>query len=127
MDSPLKRGFSIAEVVVAIGLLAFSLLALVGVLTGIMKLSTQNENFDRAVSTSQELLDRIRHGPVKPPSTEHIFQGKVPDPKVSDFPPPPTELNASTNVVIEDNAKFLETTLTWKADPGSFMLQQEFL
>lgn len=85
----MKKGLSLVEVVVAIGVLAMSVLALMGVLTGIFKLSAQTDESAVAMRGAQELLDRLRTDSMELPSLAVSFDGAANEPKLQGFPPDP--------------------------------------
>lgn len=57
-----KSGFSLVEITVAIGVIAFALVGLMGLLSASLTAGKESEDDTRYVSMSQQILDRLRSG-----------------------------------------------------------------
>jgi type II secretory pathway pseudopilin PulG len=79
------RGFTLTEVLLALGLITVALLALVGVLALSLRSSTQNRQATQAAQLAQQLFEEIRREGNCPSATVD-YTGQ---PAVDGFPPAP--------------------------------------
>lgn len=83
-----SRGFSLAEVLLALGLAALTLLSLISVLIGGVRLLETSQEVSEATSVGRELMERIKSRADLPANA--VFDGRVPDPpQAGGFPPSP--------------------------------------
>lgn len=84
-------GLTLAEVLMAVGILAMVLIFVIGVFIGGLNLMERSEVHTDASSIGRELLETIEDegGFAALPSDDVIFDGKVPTPRVDGFPPEP--------------------------------------
>lgn len=82
---------TLAEVIIAIGLLSMVLLMLVGVFIGGLQLMARSEVHTEASSIGREVIETIEDegGFSALPSSMASFDGAVPHPKLDGFPPDP--------------------------------------
>lgn len=72
----------------AVGILAIAMLALIGVFTTGLKLLAQSRDSQTATQLARELMEQTRaSGNVC--RTAQVFDGSVPTPPINGFPPPP--------------------------------------
>lgn len=64
-------------------------MALIGVLTGTLRWSSQTNDTGKAIQGAQELLDKIRYDIASLPSSAATFDGATNDAPVDGFPPQP--------------------------------------
>jgi len=81
-------GLSLAEVILAFGLLAVAILSLIGVATSGLGLMARGNELTTATSLGHEFLERVRADPSGLPSAGS-FLGSVPTPLLDGFPPSP--------------------------------------
>ncbi len=91
MGVSLRRGFSLAEVLVAFGTLSIALLAVVGVFIWGLNLMQHAEEHSVAAELGKEFLETVEvaGGFSAMPAGPRFFDGEVPDPVSASFPPPP--------------------------------------
>jgi len=85
-----KRGLSLMEVMIALGIVAFALVTMIGVYISSIRLMTRGEEMTKASEIAQTSLEQAKllgYGNV--PEVETTFDGRVPNPQVAGFPPPP--------------------------------------
>ena len=83
------KGFGLLETMLAVALLASSVLLLCQVLLSALKLSGQSRDSTMAAQSAQQILEQVRAG-VRPPATAASFDGANNDPRTADgFPPQP--------------------------------------
>lgn len=84
-------GLTLAEVVLAVGLIGFVTLGLMGTIVGGLKLMSRSETRTAASNLGAGVLESIADngGYHCIPDSDLTFDGKRPDPQVKDFPPPP--------------------------------------
>ena len=82
------RGLSLAEIMLAFGLLSVAFLSLIGVATGGLDLMARGNELTTATSLGHELLERVRADSGGIPSSA-AFLGTAPTPTVDGFPPSP--------------------------------------
>jgi type II secretory pathway pseudopilin PulG len=85
-----NKGVTLAELVVAMGIVSVALLAIMGVLIQ----STGALNSDRKISTASQLARQVMEavragGHLTIPEGTVTFDGRADHPKVNDFPPDP--------------------------------------
>lgn len=83
-----RRGLNLTEVMLAVGILSIALLALIGVFTTGLTLLSQSRDSQTATQLARELIEQTRAGATLP-TAPTVFDGSVPTPVVSGFPPPP--------------------------------------
>lgn len=85
------RGFTVAEILIALGLVVTALLVLVGVFGGGLNLMANSQEHTVAVEQAKEFLESIEEGGgfAMLPTTAKVFDGSVPDSPESGFPPAP--------------------------------------
>ena len=83
-----RKGFTLVEVMLSVGLIAVALLAVVGVFIAGLPLMRQNREVSTATSLARSLHEQIRAAGGVPKAAQN-FQGSVPNPAVNGFPPPP--------------------------------------
>lgn len=86
-----RRGFSLAEMVVALGLLAAASLVVIGVFTSGLSYMGQTEQHTVAHEISRELLERVRAGGgyTALPAGPRVFDGREGQAPDGAFPPSP--------------------------------------
>lgn len=86
-------GLTLAELMVAIGIVSFSLLTLMGVLTYSLGAVDGDRQLSTASNLAREVMESVRSdGFTSIPAGTLTFDGRVPDPKAGDFPPAPYPL-----------------------------------
>ncbi len=85
MGSPLRRGFTLAELLLSLGLISLGVLALMGVLAVSLRSSTQSRQATQSAQLAQELFEGIRQKG-NCPSGAVAYTGQA---AVDDFPPRP--------------------------------------
>lgn len=85
------RGLTLAEVMMAAGILVVVLLLMIGVFIGGLQLMERSEVHTAASSIGREVLETIEDdgGFAALPLSAMTFDGAVPDAKVDGFPPDP--------------------------------------
>lgn len=84
------RGYSLIEVALALGLLALVTLSVVAVVGAGLRARLQGEQHVVATEIANDVLERIRaDGYLSIPAVATSFDGRIPQPPVGDFPPPP--------------------------------------
>lgn len=91
MARTLSRGFNLTEVMLAVGLLAVAVLAVVGVFTSSLELMHHSENHSVASELGRELIETTRAsgGYSFMPAGPRVFDGRKNDPPEAGFPPEP--------------------------------------
>lgn len=85
-----RRGMSLMEVVLAVGLAALTLLLLIGVITGGTRLMARSSSIATSTEVARQFLEVARrNGHGKLPESPRVFDGRTPDAAVGDFPPAP--------------------------------------
>jgi len=83
-----RRGINLAEIMLAVGIVAVAMLALIGVFTSGLRLLAQSRDSQTATQLARQVLEQVRvSGNV--PHNALTFDGSVPTPRVAGFPPPP--------------------------------------
>lgn len=83
-----RRGLNLAEVMLALGILAVAMLALIGVFTSGLRLLAQSRDAQTATQLARQLLEQVRvSGNV--PHAALTFDGSIPTAQVAGFPPAP--------------------------------------
>ena len=83
-----RRGFNLAEVLLAVFLITLALLAVVGVFTASLPFLSHNREAATASALARSLHEEmLARGGL--PTTPTLFRGSVPDPPVAGFPPAP--------------------------------------
>lgn len=82
----MERGFSLVEVVVALALTALSVLCLISVLIGSIRLLETSQEVSEATSVAHRLLEQIQSIRPLPVGS---FDGRLGQTAVGGFPPPP--------------------------------------
>lgn len=80
-----KRGFSLLEVMLTVGLLALVVVGLLVVFEGGLKLLEQAEQTETASSIARQELEQIKLGA----TVDGFFDGATPTPPINGFPPAP--------------------------------------
>lgn len=78
-----------AEVLLAVGLLATTVLTVMALFSIGIKLSTQNRDSVTAAQLGNSLLERLVSGTIPLPAGAVVFDGSVPQAQASGFPPAP--------------------------------------
>lgn len=83
------KGLTLAEVIIAVGLIGFVTLGLIGTIIGGIKLMSRSETRTAASNYGAAILESISDngGFGYVPDTDITFDGNVPDPRIDDFPP----------------------------------------
>lgn len=115
-----KRGYSLVEVVLAIGLFGVALLGITALFIGGLGLSFQNSESYQAVQLGQQIIERT-HAPVMISSVARSFDGRTPDSAVAGFPPAPYP----SVRLGEQEYKFLVRTLPKSGTPNLYELRVE--
>lgn len=85
-----RRGLTLLETTLAVGLVAVALLVLIGVFTGGMQLMSRSGEIADATEAGRQLLETVkRNGYDKIPADTRTFDGRAGDPPLDDFPPSP--------------------------------------
>lgn len=84
-----RRAFSLAELILALGLAALATLTLVAVLLGGLRLMGRSSDVNDATSVARELMENIRSGNYAHPLANETFDGRANDPANGGFPPAP--------------------------------------
>lgn len=82
-----RRGFNLAEVILALGILAFAFIVLVTLMAGGLRQLSQSAQYSQAQSLARQQLERIRaecYG-----LSDCSFDGRIGQTAVNGFPPPP--------------------------------------
>lgn len=83
-----RRGINLAEIMLAVGILAVAMLALIGVFTSGLRLLAQSRDSQTATQLARQVLEQVRvSGNV--PHNALTFDGSTPTPAVAGFPPAP--------------------------------------
>lgn len=85
MGPPLRRAFTLAELLLSLGLISLGVLALMGVLTISLRTSTQSRQSTQSAQLAQELFEGIRKKGHCPTGTV-TYTGQA---ALDDFPPRP--------------------------------------
>ena len=85
MSSP--RAFTLAEVVMAIGILAFAFVTVITLMVGGLRQLEQSNQYSQAQSLARQQLESIRSQGYALDSC--LYDGRIPNPPVAGFPPPP--------------------------------------
>ncbi|MBI3924632.1 MAG: hypothetical protein HY319_03755 [Armatimonadetes bacterium] len=86
----LRQGVTLMEILIAIGIVAIAILALVAVFISGTKLVAQSQEVATGTQVARAELERIRDsGYDRVPDTDLTFDGRIPDATVSGFPPLP--------------------------------------
>ena len=87
---PRASGLSLLEILIAIGLVAFALLTLMGVYISNLKLVDQSSHISDATEVGREMLERIKEVEYADlPPAPSLFDGGAGMPQVGGFPPEP--------------------------------------
>ena len=116
------RGFSLAEMLLALGLLSVGLLALIGVLTGGLHLMSKSEEITSATQVARSVIERIKDmEPAAVPENGTFGGSNLAN--SSGFPPAPfptTQSNGRTydltvtTTRVGPHTVSLEVTVTWE-------------
>ena len=103
MSHSRSRGLSLIEVLVAMGLVASAVLALVSVYLGGIKLSRKSEKILLATETAKAMLEVVREkGFDAIPAETKIFRGQENDPRTEQgFPPDPYPAEGDFFITVE--------------------------
>ncbi|MFN8607154.1 MAG: hypothetical protein U0931_06460 [Vulcanimicrobiota bacterium] len=82
----MRRAFTVAEVVVALALTALSVLCLISVLIGSLRLLQTSQEVSEATGLGRQLMERIQ---AVRPLPVGIYDGRLGQPAVAGFPPAP--------------------------------------
>ncbi len=124
---------SLLELVVAIGLVAFTLLTMVAVAINGARLGQRGEQITRATEMGRSLLERLQDdGFVYLPDGDNVHDGRVPDPtdSVTGFPPSPYPSQENMSLVVatrqlEPQLKSVTATIYYQ-DESHLTLQTYF-
>lgn len=89
MRSGPRNGLSLAEVLLALALAALAALSLMVVLIGGLRLLERSQEVSEATAVGRELMERIKAQDYAYRPVNVTFDGRVPNPPVSGFPPAP--------------------------------------
>ncbi|MCA9796903.1 MAG: hypothetical protein KC910_34070 [Candidatus Eremiobacteraeota bacterium] len=86
----MRRGFTLAEVMVALGLITIAVLTIIAAFTGALQLSSKSSEITAATGVGQDFLEAIRDaGYDFVPDGTYTFDGRRADPAIDGFPPDP--------------------------------------
>lgn len=88
----MKRGFSLLEILIGMGLISVGLLTLIGVYTQGLRLLNRGQEMTLASEVGREFLMQVEaQGYAVIPAEATVFDGRIPDPKDEEtgFPPFP--------------------------------------
>lgn len=130
------RGFTLSEVMVAIGLLAVALLAVISLFTAALRLQAQLQERTEAASLGRELMERIRAAPGTVPAAPRSWYGGEMEDTPYDLGPPrfppapyPFHNGYSLDVELEDaprpGMKLVRVGVRWKG--GKKLAFQTFI
>jgi Tfp pilus assembly protein PilV len=124
-------GLTLAEVVLATGLLTLVVVIVMGVFIGGLRLMSRSEQRTQATNLARLLLESINDqgGFHALPDTDTTFDGKVPDPAVNDFPPTPYPGNEHLVVTVKtralsDRTRAVLVNVAWNS--GAVQLEKVF-
>jgi type II secretory pathway pseudopilin PulG len=130
-----SRGFTVAETILAFGLVAIALLAVVGLFTSSFRLQNRSTSLTTGTEIAREQLEVIKLlGRDAPPPIDAEYDGSVPTPQEdSGFPPPPYPFIVREGIIytlsikVEPapdtaTAKVVTVQVSWK-DGGKAELQ----
>jgi len=129
----LKRrlALTLAEVIIAVGLLGLATLSLMAVFIGGLRLMSRSEVRTSASNLGNAVLESITDigGFHAIPDTDRTFDGNVPDPTSSGFPPSPYPGNAEFTITVETkivtaSTRAVQVTVRW--DEGRVQLEKVF-
>lgn len=128
----LRRGLTLMEILIALGLVAFALLTMVGVCIRGTHLMTRGERITIATDVGREVLESLKQqGYAALPAADSLFDGRVPDPAdASGFPGPPYPSSRSCNLVIRTeklDTELKSVTVTVYYDGTSHVEFQTYL
>ena len=125
------RGLTLAEVVVATGLLTVVVVIVMGVFIGGLRLMSLSEQRTQATQMAQAMLESIadQGGFQALPDVDSAFDGKVPDAAVDGFPPAPYPGNENLVIavrtrVLTDTTRAALVTVRWAS--GEVRLEKTF-
>jgi uncharacterized protein (TIGR02598 family) len=88
------RGLSLIEVLLAIGLVAVAALTMISMFLYGLEASAKSSDIAAATAVGQQIVERVRRmhklqGFGATPTGSFVFDGRVPQPAVANFPPSP--------------------------------------
>ena len=84
------KGLALAELVVAVGIVSFALLTLMGVLTYSYSAVDSDRQLTNASAVARQVLESLKAvGGDAIPDGSIVFDGRTPDPLLGTFPPAP--------------------------------------
>ena len=83
----MKRGYTLLETLLAVGILSALAVTLIGMITYGIRLASQNRDGVVASQLIQQMLEQVRAQGLTPPPVNQTFAGS--DPPILGFPPPP--------------------------------------
>lgn len=123
-------GLTLAEVVLATGLLTLVVVIVMGVFIGGLRLMSRSEQRTQATNLARLMLESIddQGGFHTLPDSDSIFDGTVPDPAVNNFPPAPYPGNELAITVqtraLTTRTRAVLVNVTWNS--GSVRLEKVF-
>ncbi len=91
------QAMSLIEIVVALGVIAFALMTMIGLYVSGIRLMNRGEEITVATEIGRQVLESLKRdgGYHYIPDTNEIYDGRVPDPRnpALDFPPAPYPVN----------------------------------
>lgn len=118
------------EIMVALGIVAFALITMIGVYISSIRLMTRGEEMTRASEVARSSLESIKlqgYGKVPPNAT---FDSRNSDPKVDDFPPDPYPGPTGYPIVIKTeviDTDLLSVTVRVYYDEKSHVVLQTYV
>ena len=124
-------GLTLAEVIIAVGLIGFVTLGLIGTIVGGLKLMSRSETRTAASNLGAGVIEAISDngGFHSIPDSILTFDGKTPDPQIDEFPPAPYpgDDRFTTTVrcrVVTPKTRAVQVEVSWRQ--GSIQLEKVF-
>lgn len=114
-----RKGLSLAELVLAVGLLAGVLILMVSVMGNGLRWQANSRGYSLAYSAGRDLLERIREGGASVLPAPQIFDGRIGQASVGAPPFPP----APYPKVVTDHETFSYVVKVSLVQPGLFSVQ----
>lgn len=127
------QGLSLLELIIAIGVLSFALLTMMGVYLSGIRLSTRGEQITVATEVARRLMERVDEaGYAYIPEANVTYDGRLGHPRdaATGFPPPPYPSEENYRLVVltekfDDHVKAV-TTAVYYDDTSHVLLQTYF-